>query len=71
MTDARIRDEITQLAKSLFDRGYVVGTAGNISVRVDDGFLVTPTSTSFGFLDPARISKLDPRGKHVSGDPPS
>jgi ribulose-5-phosphate 4-epimerase/fuculose-1-phosphate aldolase len=71
MTDTKVRDEIALLAKSLFDRGYVVGTAGNISVRVEDGFLVTPTNSSFGFLDPARISKLDPQGRHIAGDPPS
>src|SRR5262245_27992228 len=71
MTEAKLREEIALLAKSLFDRGYVVGTAGNISVRLEDGFLVTPTNSSFGFLDPARISKLDPQGKHIGGDPPS
>lgn len=71
MTEAKLREEIALLAKSLFDRGYVVGTAGNISARVEDGFLVTPTNSSFGFLDPARISKLDLKGKHISGEPPS
>src|SRR5262245_36780943 len=71
MTEAKLREEIALLARSLFDRGYVVGTAGNISVRVEDGFLVTPTNSSFGFLDPARISRLDPHGKHIGGDPPA
>jgi ribulose-5-phosphate 4-epimerase/fuculose-1-phosphate aldolase len=71
MNETRIRDDIARLAKSLFDRGYTAGTAGNISVRVSDGILVTPTNSSFGFLDPARISKLDSSGKHISGDPPS
>lgn len=71
MSETRVRENIARLAKSLFDRGYTAGTAGNISVRLPDGFLVTPTNSSFGFLDPARISKLDALGKHVSGDPPS
>jgi len=46
-----------RLAQSLFQRGYTVGSSGNISARVDDGLLITPTNSCFGFLDPARISK--------------
>ncbi len=71
MNESATRDRIALLAKSLFERGYTAGTSGNISVRLADGFLVTPTNSSFGFLDPARISKLDLSGKHVAGDPPS
>jgi len=71
MTDTAIRDKIARLAKSIFDRGLTAGSSGNISVRVDDGWLMTPTGSSLGNLDPARISKLDDSGKHVGGDAPT
>lgn len=71
MSETKLRDELALLSKSLFDRGYSVGSAGNISVAIDDGMLITPTNSCLGFLDPARISKLDPQGRHVSGDKPS
>ncbi len=72
MTESQARDEICRVGKSLFDRGYVHATAGNISWRLDDGsFLITPTDACLGFLDPARLSRVDPQGAHVSGDRPS
>jgi ribulose-5-phosphate 4-epimerase/fuculose-1-phosphate aldolase len=71
MTDTAIRDQIVRFGKSIFDRGLTAGSSGNISVRVDDGWLMTPTGSSLGRLDPARISKLDDRGKHVGGDAPT
>jgi len=67
----RIRDEIVRLSKSLFDRGFSVGSAGNVSAAVEDGILMTPTNSCLGFLDPARLAKLDRAGQHVSGDKPS
>jgi len=69
--EARSREELALLAKSLFDRGYSVGTAGNISVRLTDGYLMTPTNSCLGRLDPARISKLAPDWSLASGDRPS
>ncbi|RMF00528.1 MAG: aldolase, partial [Alphaproteobacteria bacterium] len=71
MSETRLRDEITALAKSLFDRGLTFGSTGNISVRLEDGWLMTPTGSSFGDLDPAALSKLDAAGNHVSGDAPT
>ena len=71
MSDAEIRDEIVATAASLHARGLSPGTSGNISVRSDDGFLMTPTGSSFGTLDPARLSLLDGDGRHVVGDPPT
>ena len=71
MSEARTRDDIARLARSIFDRGLTSGSTGNISVRVDDGWLMTPTGSSFGDLDPARISKLDETGAHVGGDRPT
>ena len=62
------REEICRVGKSLFDRGYVHASAGNISVRLDDGFLITPTDACLGFLDPSRLARLDANGQQVSGD---
>lgn len=72
MTDTRTRELICTLAKSMFDRGLTGGSTGNISARTSDGgLLVTPTGTSFGRLDPARLSHLDGAGRLISGDPPT
>ena len=71
MMETQLRDEMTRLSLSLFQRGYSVGSAGNISARVEDGWLITPTNSCLGTLDPARISKLDTNGNHVAGDKPS
>jgi ribulose-5-phosphate 4-epimerase/fuculose-1-phosphate aldolase len=67
MTESFARGEICRVGKSLFDRGYVHATAGNISVRLDDGFLITPTDACLGFLDPAQLAKVDAQGNAVSG----
>jgi ribulose-5-phosphate 4-epimerase/fuculose-1-phosphate aldolase len=69
--ESRQREEIVVFGQSLFQRGLTAGSSGNLSVRLDDGWLLTPTNASLGRLDPARISKLDWEGKHVSGDQPS
>ncbi|MCW3475132.1 3-oxo-tetronate 4-phosphate decarboxylase [Limobrevibacterium gyesilva] len=71
MTEAQTRLLLVELAGSLFARGFSVGSAGNISVRLDDGYLITPTNSSLGRLDPARLSRLDRAFMHVSGDKPS
>lgn len=71
MSEIKTRDDIAMLARSLFDRGYGCGSSGNISVRTDDGFLITPTNSSMGRLDPARISKVGFDGTHLAGDKPS
>lgn len=68
MTETQAREEICRIGHSLFARGYVHATAGNISVRLDDGFLITPTDACLGFLDPARLTKLDAQGHQLSGD---
>ena len=68
MNEAQARDEICRVGKSLFDRGYVHATAGNISVRLDDGFLITPTDACLGFLDPARLARLDASAQQTGGD---
>jgi len=71
MIESETRDLLVSLAASLFVRGFSVGSAGNISVRLDDGFLITPTNSSFGRLDPARLAKLDGEFRHIGGDRPS
>jgi ribulose-5-phosphate 4-epimerase/fuculose-1-phosphate aldolase len=71
MTEAETRDLLVALAKSLFARGFSVGSAGNISARLQDGYLITPTNSCLGRLAPERISKLDAEFRHVSGDRPS
>jgi ribulose-5-phosphate 4-epimerase/fuculose-1-phosphate aldolase len=71
VTEAETRALLVELAASLFARGYSVGSAGNISARVDGGYVMTPTNSSLGRLDPARLSKLDAGFHHVGGDPPS
>ena len=72
MTEVQAREEICRVGRSLFERGYVHGTAGNISVRLDDsqggGFLITPTDACLGFLDPARLARLDAKAHQLSGD---
>ncbi|WP_432728430.1 aldolase [Variovorax sp. W6] len=69
MTENEAREEICRVGRSLFERGYVHATAGNISVRLDDGgFLITPTDACLGFLDPARLARLDAQGKQTGGD---
>ncbi|WP_439155123.1 3-oxo-tetronate 4-phosphate decarboxylase [Yoonia sp.] len=70
--EARLREQICLLAKSMFDRGLTGGSTGNISARTDDGgLLVSPTGTSFGRLDPARLSRFDAKGTLIGGDPPT
>ena len=72
MTETKLRETICLLAKSLFDRGLTGGSTGNISARTEDGgLLVSPTGTSFGRLDPARLSRFDADGNFVSGDQPT
>lgn len=71
MTENAARDQIAKLGKSMFDRGLTFGSSGNISVRLDDGWLMTPTGVTMGEIDPARISKLDHDGNHIGGDKPT
>ncbi|MET1414761.1 aldolase [Roseibium sp. HPY-6] len=72
MKEAALRDQICLLARSLFERGLTHGSTGNISARTEDGgLLVSPTGTSFGRLDPGRLSRFDCQGKHVGGDKPT
>lgn len=71
MDETKLRDDICRFGKSMFDRGLTMGSTGNISVRLDDGWLVTPTNASLGYLDPDRLSKLDINGQLVSGDKPT
>ena len=71
MSETRLREDIAAFGELLTRLGLAHGATGNISVRLDDGLLVTPTNSRLGRLDPARIARLDRDGRHVGGDPPS
>jgi 3-dehydro-4-phosphotetronate decarboxylase len=66
-----LREEICTVGKSMFDRGLTFGSSGNISARVDGGWLMSPTGSRMGSLDPARLSMLDDSGNHIGGDRPT
>lgn len=72
MKENQAREEICRIGRSLFERGFVHASAGNISVRLNEahggGFLITPTDACLGFLDPAKLAKLDAQGVQMSGD---
>jgi 3-dehydro-4-phosphotetronate decarboxylase len=69
--ESNLREEICRLGESLFSRGLTFGSAGNISVRLEDGWLMTPTNVSLGRLDPGRLARLDANGTLISGEPPT
>jgi len=71
MNEAKVREAICEIGASIFERGLTAGSSGNISVRVADGWLMTPTNASLGRLDPARLSKLDDSGRPIGGDAPT
>jgi 3-dehydro-4-phosphotetronate decarboxylase len=72
MTEDEAREALAAAGRSLFERGYSCGTSGNLSVRLEDGgLLLSPTNVSLGQLDPARLSRLDARGVHLSGQGPT
>ena len=71
MSDASQREAICTIGASIFERGLTAGSSGNISLRTDEGWLMTPTNASLGRLDPARLSEHDRDGNLVSGDPPT
>jgi ribulose-5-phosphate 4-epimerase/fuculose-1-phosphate aldolase len=65
------RESIVRWGRSLFERGLTPGSSGNISVRLDDGYLMTPTNSCLGFLDASRLARLDREGHRLSGDAPT
>jgi ribulose-5-phosphate 4-epimerase/fuculose-1-phosphate aldolase len=71
MSDAKIREALCRLGRSLFERGLTHGSTGNLSARTPSGFVMTPTGSSLGALDPARLALLTDAGEHVDGDAPT
>lgn len=71
MQEHKLREQMCELGKSIFERRLTHGSTGNLSARCGDGWLLTPTGSSLGRLDPARLSRLEWNGKLISGDPPS
>ena len=69
--ESKTREAIAEFGRSMFERGLSFGSAGNLSARVEGGWLMTPTNVSLGRLDPARLSRLDDKGKHLDGDAPT
>ncbi|MCS3422847.1 ribulose-5-phosphate 4-epimerase/fuculose-1-phosphate aldolase [Rahnella sp. BIGb0603] len=70
-SENKIREDICFAGESLFQRGYTVGSSGNISARLDDGWLITPTDACLGNLDPAKIAKVNLQGEWINGEKPS
>jgi len=70
-TEARLRESLALHGRSLYERGLSSGSSGNLSARLGDGLLVTPTGSCLGRLDPAQISRVDGDGQHLAGDKPS
>jgi ribulose-5-phosphate 4-epimerase/fuculose-1-phosphate aldolase len=71
MNEQELRERIVVHGRSLYERGYGCGSSGNISSRLDDGILVTPTNSCLGRLEAGRLAKVDWNGHHLSGDKPS
>ncbi|WP_171208125.1 MULTISPECIES: 3-oxo-tetronate 4-phosphate decarboxylase [unclassified Ruegeria] len=71
MTEADLRQQMSDLCRSLYERGFSVGTAGNVSAKLPDGILMTPTNATLGSIEPERIAKIDLNGVHVDGDKPT
>jgi len=71
MTEATLREAIVRFGRSMFERGLTFGSSGNISARLDDGWLMTPTNVALDRLDPARLARLDDEGRLLSGDAPT
>ena len=69
--EAAAREAICRLGRSMVARGLTVGSSGNIPVRLESGWLMTPTNVAMGDLDPARLSRLDSEGRLTAGDPPT
>ncbi len=70
--ETTLRERICRIGRSIHDRGLTGGASGNLSARTaDGGLLVTPTGSSLGDLDPARLSRLDAAGRLLSGDTPT
>ena len=66
-----LRQTMCRLARSMFERGLTSGSSGNLSARLDDGYLMTPTNSCLGFLEPSQLSKLDAKGRYICGDKPT
>lgn len=65
--EARMRERICLTGRSLYARGYAHSTAGNISVRIGDKFLITPTEACLGELEPDELALVESNGEQVSG----
>ncbi len=71
MTENEARKNMVALARSLFERGLSGGSSGNMSMRLEDGWLLTPTNSSMGTLQAEALSRVDDNWRHVDGDQPT
>ena len=71
MNETQAREAICQMGARLYQRGYLHGSVGNISIRLTDAVIITPTDACLGVLDPARLAKVSLSGEHLGGDRPS
>ena len=68
MHELQAREEICRIGASLYARGYVHASAGNISVKLDDGsFLITPTDACLGNLISHELAHVAADGTQLSG----
>ncbi len=70
-SESELREAMCKWGRSMFERGLTSGSSGNLSARLPDGYLLTPTNSCLGYLDPGRLAKLDGAGRHISGDKPT
>ena len=68
VSEDQFRSEIARFCHLIYQKSYVASTDGNISVRLADGFLITPTDACLGFLAPAALAKVDASGQQVGGE---
>jgi 3-dehydro-4-phosphotetronate decarboxylase len=71
MDELSAREALCEAGRSLYERRYTHGATGNLSIRLPDGFLITPTGARLGALRPDTLARLDLQGRHVAGPPPS
>jgi L-fuculose-phosphate aldolase len=68
ISEIKLKTQICEIGKRIYQKGFVAANDGNISVRIDeDSFLVTPTGVSKGFMTPEMLIKVDSNGNVLEG----
>lgn len=71
MTNQALREEMVSICRRMNTSDINQGTAGNLSVRSGDGFLITPSSMPYDVMTPDDIVEMDFDGTYVGGRPSS